>query len=98
MQKTLDYIILVAKPNEFTDQQKAQILHLVVTGGQVKEALAKTGIYRSLLVGVVLLEDRVVSTCCLKVPFKSYRENVFTLAKTSAKAVHYNYELGYIST
>lgn len=98
VENALEYKIVIAEPSEFIVELKAQMLHLVVTGGQVKEDLAKTGIYRAMLVGIVLLDDRVISTCCLKVPFKNYRKNIFTLAKSSAEATHYTYELGYIAT
>jgi predicted GNAT family N-acyltransferase len=87
----------ITRPSEIDPGHLFQIIELVINGGQIRRDGLQERILRADLVAYELLDDKVICTATLKNPSSTYIKKVFTLAK-AAPSLHYNKELGYIST
>jgi predicted GNAT family N-acyltransferase len=90
-------VTIIDKPANISDGLKAQVINLIVEGGQITYANAKAGVKRSLKIGLIVQESEVIATCGLKLPLSSYTKKVFKEARMK-EYLKYNLELGYITT
>lgn len=89
---------VIESPQNISGPYKRQMLDLIDLGGQVKRERAEIGIENAALIGLTVLEGKVIATCCLKNPFPEYKQQVFMKAKAGKNLNLYCAELGYITT
>jgi predicted GNAT family N-acyltransferase len=89
---------IIDKPTNIDKNLLNQLVDLVEKGDQVERHFIERGIETADLIALFVDNDEIYSSATLKNPLKSYRDNVFQLAR----AVKYNTdnfrELGYIIT
>jgi len=90
--------ITIETPFKLADNFKNQLIDLIVDGGQVSYNYAKVGVHRSHLIGLLVTNDQVLGTCCLKKPLEGYIQNVFKNALAEENSQECCLELGYITT
>ena len=89
---------IVKAPRDMDGGLRQQFIKLVTEGGQIQEAYVKVGLHRAELVGMIVSENTVIATCCLKNPTDSYKQGVFKSAMAPELPGSYPFELGYIAT
>jgi predicted GNAT family N-acyltransferase len=90
--------ILIDRPFAFSFSIRQQLHDLIQEGGQILSNHIKVGLHRAELAGVVIKDEKVVASCCLKNPLTSYRSSVFDSAGVTDLKERFTYELGYIVT
>lgn len=90
--------IIIDKPNNIEKELLFQIIDLVEKGDQVQWHFIERGVKTAELIALLINDDKVLSSATLKNPLKSYRDNVFHLAKVNNFNNNNLQELGYIVT
>lgn len=93
-----NYQILIEPPAGLSQIWKDKIVQLVSQGGQVNKGYIKVGLHRAKSIGLLTLDDVLISTCTLKVPTKTYRDGVFQQSKCGLFSEEFALELGYMAT
>lgn len=82
-------------PNDCSKEEIEAFIRLVNRGGEVSDGI-KNRIARARSLGFVMYDGHPVGVASVKRPLKSYREGVFTKAKSPVSCENFKYELGWI--
>lgn len=91
-------MLKIDQPRNFSNPVIAEVINLIVKGGQIKAPDAKVGVHRANMLATLEVEGQVVATACFKNPRLSYTKHVFRDAKVDNESGHFLHELGYIVT
>lgn len=94
----MEILYIGDRPDNIEQDYKSQLISLVTKGGQVKTHFVERGIANALALAMLVVDGRVIASCCLKKPVANYRNVVFKSASAKEAPNIYLYELGYIIT
>jgi predicted GNAT family N-acyltransferase len=89
---------IIDKPANIDKDLLIQLIDLVEKGDQVQRHFIERGVETADLIALLVDNREILSSATLKNPLKSYRDNVFQLAKADNFNRENLQELGYIVT
>lgn len=89
---------IIDKPANIDKDLLIQLIDLVEKGDQVQRHFIERGVETADLIALLVDNREILSSATLKNPLKSYRDNVFQLAKADNLNRENLQELGYIVT
>jgi len=89
---------VIRKPKEFSADFIRQIVELLDQGNQISMKGIEKRLMKADLIALIVDNDMVLATACLKNPDPTYKEKVFESAMEDDVAPQFDKELGYIVT
>lgn len=90
--------MILKSPNNCSSQEKEKIYNFLKGGNQVTLCGLTERIESAKLLGFIFEDNQILGVAALKIPDKSYKEDIFKKAQASDDPNDYKYEIGYAST